>query len=138
MQPAVLVSFLAPFLPHLLNLGKPVAEEAGKEIGKKLGNGTWERAKRIWVAIAKKLHKNHLAKGAVCALAEDSEDEDARDILANQLKMVLDNNSTLSRYLKEQMESYLEDFIEARSINQTVIGNGNILVEGSSNSITMY
>ena len=71
-------------------------------------------------------------------MAEDSEDEDARDILANQLKMVLDNNSTLSRYLKEQMESYLEDFIEARSINQTVIGNGNILVEGSSNSITMY
>ena len=71
-------------------------------------------------------------------MAEDSEDEDARDILANQLKLVLDNNSTLSRYLKDQMESYLEDFIEARSINQTVIGNGNILVEGSSNSITMY
>ncbi|MGD1858255.1 MAG: hypothetical protein ACFB2W_28800 [Leptolyngbyaceae cyanobacterium] len=133
---ALLASFLSPFLPHLLKLGKPVAEEAGKALGGKLGEGTWETAKTAWGKLSAKVTAKPLAKGAAEALAENGEDEDAQEIWVSQLKKVLAANPELARELQTLLEK------EAKVVNQVALKGvkadsieaGNLTQEAGANA----
>lgn len=130
---ATLATFLSPFLPHLMNLGQQVSEEAGKALGARLGEGTWNKAKQIWEKILPKINEQPLAKGAVEALAEDTQDEDAQNILAKQLKKLLEAKPALAQELHALVTEDEEVISQGVSITQNVQGNKNIVI-GLSNS----
>ena len=129
---ALLASFLSPFVPHLLKLGHPIAEGAGKELGKKLGAGTWDKAQKIWGKVFPKVKDKPLAKGAIEALAEDAQDEDAGDTLAKQLKKLLDSDPDLAQDLEKLVTEDKEVISKAVSITQNVKGDKNIVIGQSS------
>lgn len=134
---ALLVSFLSPFLPHLLKLSKPVAEETGKALGKKLGEGTWETAKQAWGKLAPKVTEKPLAKGAAEALAENGQDDEAQEIWLSQLKKVLAANPELAEELKGLLDKDAEAVEQAVNVSQTVVGDKNIVIASSSGSINI-
>lgn len=134
---ALLTSLLSPFLPHLLKLGQPVAEEAGKKLGEKLGEGAWETAKQVWAKVAPKVNEKPLAMGAVEALAEDMQDEDAKDTLTKQFKKLLDANPEFAQALQQLLEADSEAVARVLTIAQTVRGDKNIVIGDASGSITI-
>ncbi len=134
---ALLASFLSPFLPHLLKLGKPVAEETGKALGKKLGEGTWETAKQAWGKLAPKVTEKPLAKGAAEALAENGEDDEAQEIWLSQLKKVLVANPELAQELQGLLDKDAETVGQAVSVAQSVVGDRNIVIGSSSGSVNI-
>lgn len=134
---ALLASFLTPFLPHLLKLGKPVAEEAGKALGGKLGEGTWETAKQAWGKLAPKVTDKPLAKGAAEALANNGQDDEAQEIWLSQLKKVLTANPELAKDLQGLLDQEAEAVAQAVSVCQTVVGDKNIVIGSSSGSINI-
>lgn len=129
---AILASFLSPFLPYLIQLGQPVAEEAGKALGEKLGEGTWNKAKQLWQQMFPKVKERPLAKGAAEALAEDAQDEDALDTLTKQLTRLLKEDPELAQELQKLVVEDEEVISKAVSINQNVKGNKNIVIGQSS------
>ena len=132
---ALITSFLSPFLPHLLKLGQPVAEEAGKKFGEKMGEGTWEKAKQIWAKVSPKVNEKPLAKGAAEAVAEDGQDEDAKDILVKQLKKLLEANPALAQSLQQLLATDSEAVARVVSVTQTVAGDKNIVIGDASGSV---
>ena len=134
---ALVTSLLSPFLPHLLKLGQPVAEEAGKKLGEKLGEGAWETAKRVWAKVAPKVNEKPLAMGAVEALAEDTQDEDAKDTLTKQFKKLLDANPEFAKALQQLLEADSEAVARVLTIAQTVRGDKNIVIGDASGSINI-
>ena len=134
---ALVTSLLSPFFPHLLKLGQPVAEEAGKKLGEKLGEGAWETAKQVWVKVAPKVNEKPLAMGAVEALAEDTQDEDAKDTLTKQVKKLLDASPEFAKALQQLLEADSEAVARVLTIAQTVRGDKNIVIGDASGSITI-
>ena len=54
---ALLTAFLSPFLPHLLKLGEPIAEAAGKQLGEQIGQDSWATAKAAWAKVQPKVEQ---------------------------------------------------------------------------------
>lgn len=123
----LLTTFISPFLPHLLKLGEPIAEEAGKKLGAELGESSWETAKKVWNKIASKVKEKPIAQGAVAAVAEDLCDEDAQAILTKQLEKLLIDNPSLSQSLQKILISS-DSVSQAVTVTQTVTGNKNIVI----------
>lgn len=134
---ALLASFLTPFLPHLLKLGKPVAEEAGKALGGKLGEGTWETAKQAWGKLAPKVTEKPLAKGATEALAVNGQDDEAQEIWLSQLKKVLTANPDLAKDLQGLLDQEADAVAQAVNVSQTVVGDKNIVIGSASGPINI-
>ena len=134
---ALLTSFLTPFLPHLLKLGKPVAEEAGKALGGKLGEGTWKTAKQVGGKLASNVTEKPLVKGAVQALADNGQDDEAQEIWLSQLKKILAANPELAKDLQGILDQEADAVTQAISVSQTVVGNKNIVIGSSSGSISI-
>ncbi|MBE9067180.1 hypothetical protein IQ260_10985 [Leptolyngbya cf. ectocarpi LEGE 11479] len=129
---ALLASFLTPFLPHLLKLGTPVAEEAGKTLGSKLGEGTWETAKQVWGKLSPKVAEKPLAQGALEALADNSQDNEAQEVWISQLTKMLAANSNLAEELQRLLDKDAKVVKQAVSVSQTVVGDRNIVIGNSS------
>lgn len=134
---ALVASFLSPFLPHLLKLGQPAAEAAGTKLGEKFGEGTWNKAKDVWHKLAPKVNEKPLAKGAAEALAEDTQDEDAKEALTKQLDKVLATDSTLAQALKQLMTTDAEVVQKVLTVTQTVTGDQNIVIGDASGSVNI-
>lgn len=83
-QAAVMV--LGPLLGKLLSAGGESAVEA---VGEKVGEGVFEKAKALWGKLGKKVEAKPGAPEAAKALAANPEDEDARAMMALQLKSIL-------------------------------------------------
>lgn len=131
---ALLTSFVAPFLPHLLNLGKSAAESAGKKLGEKLGAGSWEKAKQVWEKLSPKLQEKPLAQGAAAVIAQDTQDKDAQAILTKQLEKLLDANPELASSLRQMLDENAEAVASVTHITQTVTGDKNITIGNASGS----
>ena len=126
---ALITSFLSPFLLQLLKLGQPVAEEAGKEIGKKVGAGSWEKAKQVWHKLRPQVEAKPPVNGAVAVLADDVKDTDAQQMLAKQLGKLLAAEPELAAALKALVSP--EDAAAASkvvTVTQTVTGDSNIVI----------
>lgn len=134
---ALLTSFVTPFLPHLLKLGQPVAEGAGKKLGEKFGEGAWEKAKQVWGALSPKVKEKPLAQGAAAAIAEDTQDEDAQAIFAQQLKKLLSANPDLAISLQQLLAENADTVAKVTPITQTVTGDRNIVIGEASGSVNI-
>lgn len=86
--------FLTPFLPYLVLGGEAVA----KEVGRKFGEATWERAKSLWHKI-----QSPSLSGVAEALAENPNDPDFQTALAKLLIKQLETFPHLAAELKSTM-----------------------------------
>ena len=134
---AVLTALLSPFLPQLLKLGQPVAEEAGKKLGAKLGEGTWETAKAAWGKLAPKVAAKPLAQGAAMELADDSQDAEAQAILTSQLEKLLAAHPALAASLQQLLNAEADAVAQVVNVTQTVAGNKNITIGSTSGSVNI-
>lgn len=134
---ALLTTVLSPFMPHLLKLGQPIAEAAGKQLGSKLGEGTWETAKTAWAKLSPKVNKKPLAQGAAVALSEDAEDAEAQAILTKQIEKLLTAHPDLAQSLSALLSRESGAVAQMTTVSQTVTGEQNIVIGTSSGSVTI-
>jgi len=113
-----LVSLLAPILPWLVKAG----EKSVEEIGKKVGESSWNFAKKIWSRLSPKLNANPVAKEAVADVVQNPKDEDSIAAFRGQLKKLLISDPSLARELFAQLND-IENASRQININ---IGNINI------------
>ena len=55
MEITALTTFLSPFLPYLLKLGKGAAETATETAASKFGEVTWQNAQDVWALLKPKI-----------------------------------------------------------------------------------
>ncbi|GAB1538535.1 hypothetical protein NUACC21_11970 [Scytonema sp. NUACC21] len=88
----LLVKFLAPCLPFLLNVGNKALEGASE----KLGEDVWNKAKNIWGKLQPKVEAKEAAIEAAVDVAKNPELEDSQAALRQQLKKILESDSSLA------------------------------------------
>ena len=130
---AVLASFLAPFLPSLLNLGTKAAESAAE----KFGEDAWEKAKSLWGKLRPKVEAKPLAQGAAQELAQNPEDEDAREALTKQFQKILEADPALAAEISQLLEEDAETVRKVVNVTQSVKGNKNIVIGQSDGSVNI-
>ncbi|MBC1217077.1 hypothetical protein GNE08_23000 [Trichormus variabilis ARAD] len=101
MDIASIVTFLAPYLPSLLNVGSKVAEGAYQQAG---ADG-WDKAKAIWGKLQPKVEAKEAAKEAAADVAQKPEDEDLQASLRVQLKKILDADTTLAEEIAQILQA---------------------------------
>ncbi|BAY23237.1 hypothetical protein NIES2100_30010 [Calothrix sp. NIES-2100] len=92
MDIALIVKFLAPCLPFLLNVGNKAVEGASQ----KVGEDGWNKAKAIWAKLLPKVEAKEAAKEAAADVAQNPEDEDLQASLRVQIKKILDADTALA------------------------------------------
>ncbi|MEH1836033.1 MAG: hypothetical protein V7L29_29280 [Nostoc sp.] len=100
MDIALLVKFLAPCLPFLLNVGNKAVEKASK----KVGEDVWNKAKAIWAKLHPKVEAKEAAKEAATDVAQKPEDEDLQASLRVQLKKILEADTALAEEIAKIWE----------------------------------
>lgn len=116
---AVLVAFLAPFLPHLLKVGGKVVDESVDAVAGEAGR----RAKALWAKIFPKVEESPTALGAANRVAESPEDTRARGALELELQDLFKADGALKREVERMLE-------EARQAG-VVASHGGVAVGGS-------
>jgi hypothetical protein len=96
----LLVKFLAPCLPFLLNVG----DRATEDTSQKLDEDIWRKGTVIWSKLQPKIEAKLATLEAAWDVANDPEDEDARAALRLQLKKLLNSDSTLAREIARLFE----------------------------------
>lgn len=137
---ALVISFVSPFIPYLLKAGKPVAEEAGKKLGEKIGEDSWAKVKQIWTKLLPKLSEKPLAKGAVDAIELDPKDKEAKEVLLKQIEKLLQSDKFLAQELQGILVENQETIADAKVITNIDIssqGDDNIIVGNSSGDINI-
>lgn len=134
MNVAILMSFLAPFLPALLNLGTKAAESAAE----KFGEDAWEKAKTLWSKLRPKVEAKPLAQGAAEELAQNPEDEDAQAVLTKQVQKMLETDPALATEIQQLLEDSPAIIQKVVTVTQTVKGNKNITIGQAEGSITIH
>lgn len=101
MDIALIVKFLAPCLPFLLNVGNKAVEGASQ----KVGEDVWNKAKAIWAKLHPKVEAKAAAKEAATDVAENPGDEDLQASLRVQLKKILDADTTLAEEIAQILQA---------------------------------
>ncbi|MFK0733343.1 MAG: hypothetical protein ACIWVG_19695 [Gloeotrichia echinulata HAB0833] len=101
MDVALIVKFLAPCLPFLLNVGNKVAEGALQTVGEDV----WNKGKAIWAKLQLKVEAKEAAKEAAADVAANPEDEDLQASLRVQLKKILDADTTLAEEIAQILQA---------------------------------
>ncbi|MBW4449831.1 MAG: hypothetical protein KME38_24070 [Spirirestis rafaelensis WJT71-NPBG6] len=100
MDIAILVKFLAPCLPFLLNVGNKAVEGASQ----KLGEDIWRKATVVWNKLQPKIEAKEAAIEAAVDVAKNPVDEDSIAALRQQLKKILENDSSLAAEIAKILE----------------------------------
>ena len=136
MDIALLLSFLAPCLPYLLNLGDKAAGKAAEKVGEK----SVETVGKIWSKLRPKVEAKEAAKEAVEDLAKDPENSALQTVLQVQLEKILTQNPDLATEISQLLETATSQ-AQASGINVTQnIGSmsGNAKAIGSvQGNVTM-
>lgn len=119
-QAAVMV--LGPLLGKLLSAG---GESAAEAVGEKMGEGVFERAKALWGKLGKKVEAKPGAPEAAKVLAANPEDEDARTMMAVQLKSILKDDPALAA----EVEKWVRETPAGNVMIATASG-GSAVVQG--------
>lgn len=93
-------SFIAPFLPYLLDL----VENAAKAAGERFGEPFWEQAKALWDKLGAKEEAREAAKQAAEGMLIQSGDEDALASLRLQIEELLEANTALRQEVAQLWE----------------------------------
>ncbi len=129
-DPVSLTAFLAPFLPFLLKGAETVAEEAGRVFGQE----AWQAAKGLWSKLRPKVDEKPAVTDAAKAVANDPEDELARNALAFQLRELLAADLDLKAELEQlwrQTEPAIIAFAAERGIAIAGDAKGSTFVTGN-------
>ncbi len=100
-----IVSFLAPYLPFLLNVGGKVLEGSYQQAG---ADG-WDKAKAIWGKLQPKLEAKEAAREAAVDVAKNPEDKDSQASLRQQLKKILEADTALAEELAQILQEKKSD-----------------------------
>ena len=154
MEISALTSFITPFLPFLLKLGKDATETAAESAASKFGEAAWQKAQATWTALSPKVNAKETVKEAVADVTNNPEDEDYQAALRVQLKKLLANDEALANQLTKILQSDSPNNTLTTQITQTVTGNqnqtigqlsggqvfgnvtGSVVISGSGNSVT--
>ncbi len=117
-----LVSFLAPFLPYLLQMGEQAAEEAGK----KLGADAWERAKALWGRLRPRVESKPALQEAIQDAAAAPQEEDALAALRQQLKKLLAEDPALAAEIAR-----LWSEAQAAGVTVAARGSRSVAIDGN-------
>ncbi|MDZ8091801.1 MAG: hypothetical protein RMZ42_07640 [Nostoc sp. DedQUE05] len=101
MDIALLVKFLAPCLPFLLNVGNKAVEGASQ----KVGEDVWNKAKAIWAKLHPKVEAKEAANEAATDVAQKPEDEDLQASLRVQLKKILEADTALAEEIAKILQA---------------------------------
>jgi hypothetical protein len=124
MDIGLLVTFLAPVLPSLLDVGNKVLDGALEE----LGADVLHKAKSLWVALAPKLTAKPAAQEAAADLAAAPDNADLQAVLRVQLQKLLDQDPTLAETLIGILSEPGTDGTPGAKIVEKVIGNRNQII----------
>lgn len=116
-----LVALLVPLLPFLIKAG----EKSVEEIGKKVGESTWNLAKKIWSRLAPKINASPSAKEAVNDMVKNPQDSDYLAAFRIQVRKILESDPVLAKELYSQMNNINN---AARDVN---INIGNVNINGN-------
>jgi hypothetical protein len=130
---AVIANFLAPFFPSLLNLGTKAAESAASQFG----TDAWEKAKSLWGKLRPKVEAKPLAQGAVQELAQNPQDEDAREAFTKQLQKILEADPTLAAEIESLLQEDAEIIRKVVTVSQSAQGDKNIMIGQSEGTINI-
>ncbi|MEM9927351.1 MAG: CHAT domain-containing protein [Cyanobacteria bacterium P01_D01_bin.50] len=100
MDVSLLVKFLAPCLPFLLNVGNKAVEGASQ----KLGEDVWRKGTAIWSKLQPKVEAKAATLEAAKDVADDPEDEDLQTALRVQLKKILSAEPELAAEIAKILE----------------------------------
>lgn len=89
------VTFLAPYTPQLLGLGKTTAEEIAKTLAKKGTEAGWGQAQALWQKLTARFRDDPKITATTQALATDPEDKDFQTKLVSLLAERLADDLTL-------------------------------------------
>lgn len=121
----MLVRFLSPFLPHLLDVGKKAVENVTDVVSGKFGEAAWTKAQRIWGRLHPKLEEKSSVKEAVEDAVKHPDDEDYQAALRVQLKKLLEQDQTLASEIEALMRESDSDGTPGTQIIQSVTGDKN-------------
>jgi hypothetical protein len=115
---AAVGSLLAPALPYLLRSADGVAAQAADAIGAK----GWEYAQRVWDRLSARLQERPGAREAAEDVAADPADAEARQVLAYQLRKLLERDAGLAAEIEELMAE------AAQHVEIRVAGDRNVTI----------
>jgi len=124
MDIALLVKFLAPCLPFLLNLGNQAVAGAAP----KLGEDVWQKAIAIWGKLQPKVEAKAATLEAARDVANDPEDEDLQTVLRVQLKKILAEEPALAAEIAQILSEKSVTGRVGNHIQQDVSGTGNQVI----------
>ncbi|MCU0568676.1 MAG: hypothetical protein MUF49_19020 [Oculatellaceae cyanobacterium Prado106] len=132
MDPITLTSFLAPFLPVLLNLGTKAAEalatKAGETVGTQVSENALNKAKAVWDKLHPKVEAKEAAKEAAEDVAKAPDDADSQAALRVQIKKILEADPELAEAIAQILQEPAPDGTPGLQIVQTVTGNNNQVI----------
>ena len=117
---AAVGALLAPALPYLLRSADHVASQAAAAIGDK----SWEYARHLWQKLGPRLSERPAAQEAAEEVAAAPGDEDARQVLAYQLRKLLERDGALAVEVEELMAE------AAQHVELRVVGDRNVTIAG--------
>jgi transketolase len=100
MDVIALTAFLSPCLPFLMKLGEKAAESASG----KVGEDTWNTAKKIWDKLHPKIEAKEDAKIATEQLAAKPESEARKAVFQEELETLLKENPDLADAIAKIMQ----------------------------------
>ncbi len=126
------VAFLAPFLPYVTKAGEKAAEEAGK----KFGAAAWNQAKALWGKLWPKVEDRPAAQDAVENVANNPEDEHAREALRLQVKKVLAEDAGLAQEIAGMVQAGAQAGVIAMALGERSVALGGDIVGSTVNIST--
>jgi hypothetical protein len=124
MEIELLVNFLIPFLPSLLNIGNKVFDGVLEE----LGADAVHKAKSIWANLLPKLKAKPAVQEAAADLAAAQDNADLQAALRVQLQKLLAQDPTLAKTLAAILNEPGTDGTPGTQIVQKVIGSRNQVI----------
>ena len=128
MDIATLTTFITPFLPFLVKLGKEATTAATESAAGKFGEAAWQKAQAVWTALSPKVAAKAATQEAVMDVANAPEDEDCQAALRVQLKKLFAHDEALANAITQILREETSDGIPGNQIVQTVTGNQNQVI----------
>lgn len=136
------VTFLAPFLPYLVDVAKFSAEAIAEMVVQKGAEGAWQQAQAIWARLRMRFVDDGVINGATEMLAAQPGREDFQAVLAAELAVRLEESPDLTRELLELLggQKIVQKILAERGswverVQQKMEGAGTQIIHASDDSV---
>jgi hypothetical protein len=118
----VLTTFLSPFLPFLLDLGKKATEKATESAAGKFGESAWKKAEGVWDKLQPQVEATPDVKVAIEQVAAKPDSEARQAVLREELAALFKAQPELLRTIAQIMQDDNGDSAPRTQIQQTISG----------------